>query len=112
MGPRVGVWGAAAWRPRALPPQARYPAGTALTARSVSVEGSRIRYVEAGTGPAVVLIHGFGASLYTWRHTLPLVAAAGFRAIALDHRGVGFSGKPPHRAANADFTRLVLTFLE
>lgn len=102
----------AACRAAAIPPQARYPAGTALTARSVSVEGSRIRYVEAGTGPAVVLIHGFGASLYTWRHALPRVAAAGFRAIALDNRGFGFSDKPAHGYANADYTRLVLTFLD
>ena len=51
----------AACRATPIPPQSRYPAGTDLTAKYVTVDGSRIRYVEAGTGPAVVFIHGFGA---------------------------------------------------
>ncbi|HLQ23771.1 MAG TPA: alpha/beta fold hydrolase, partial [Gemmatimonadales bacterium] len=102
----------AACRATAIPVESRYPAGTAFTARYVTVDGSRIRYVEGGAGPAVVFIHGFGASLYTWRRTLPAVAAAGFRAIAFDNRGFGFSDKPAHGYANADYTRLVLGFLD
>ena len=102
----------AACRATPIPPQSRYPAGTDLTAKYVTVDGSRIRYVEAGTGPAVVFIHGFGASLYTWRHTLPPVAAAGFRAIAFDNRAFGFSDKPAHGYTNADYTRLVLALLD
>src|SRR6266849_1054974 len=96
----------AACRAAPIPPESRYPAGTSLTAKYVTLDGSRIRYIEAGTGPAVLFIHGFGASLYAWRHTLPPVAAAGFRAIAYDNRGFGFSDKPQGAGAydNAAYT--------
>lgn len=55
--------------------------------------------VEQGTGPAVVLVHGFPESWYSWRHQLPALAEAGFRAIAIDVRGYGRSSKP--RVVNA-----------
>lgn len=51
---------------------------------------------ETGEGPAVVLCHGFPELAYSWRHQLPAVAAAGFRAIAPDQRGYGGSGAPPN----------------
>jgi len=35
-------------------------------------------------GPAVVLVHGFGGSTFNWRYTLPALAEAGYRAVALD----------------------------
>jgi pimeloyl-ACP methyl ester carboxylesterase len=101
-----------ACRAAPIPPDSRYPAGTALTAKYVMLDGSRIRYVEDGTGPVVLFIHGFGASLYAWRRTLPRVAAAGFRAIAYDNRGFGFSDKPPGGYDNAADTRLVLALLD
>lgn len=49
---------------------------------------------EQGTGPAVVFCHGFPELGYSWRHQLPAVAAAGFRAIAPDQRGYGGSTAP------------------
>ena len=49
---------------------------------------------EAGSGPAVVFCHGFPELAYSWRHQLPAVAAAGFRAIAPDQRGYGGSTAP------------------
>ena len=49
---------------------------------------------EAGSGPAVVLCHGFPELAYSWRHQLPALAEAGFRAIAPDQRGYGASDKP------------------
>jgi pimeloyl-ACP methyl ester carboxylesterase len=101
-----------ACRAAPIPPESRYPAGTGLIAKYVTVDGSRIRYVEVGTGPAVLFIHGFGASFYAWRHTLPPVAAAGFRAIAYDNRGFGFSDKPAHGYSNAAYTRLALALLD
>jgi len=45
-------------------------------------------------GPLVVLLHGFPESWVTWRHQLPALAAAGFRAVAPDLRGYGASDKP------------------
>ncbi len=50
---------------------------------------------ELGSGPAVVFCHGFPDLAYGWRHQLPAVAAAGFRAIAPDQRGYGGSSAPP-----------------
>jgi len=102
----------AACRATPIPVAARYPAGTGLAARYLTVDGSRIRYVESGSGPAVLFIHGIGASVYTWRYTLPAVAAAGYRAIAFDNRGFGLSDKPAHGYGNADYTRLVLGVMD
>jgi pimeloyl-ACP methyl ester carboxylesterase len=45
-------------------------------------------------GPLVVLLHGFPECWVTWRHQLPALAAAGFRAVAPDLRGYGASDKP------------------
>src|SRR5579884_2981884 len=56
----------------------------------------RLHYVEAGPldGPPVVLLHGFPDFWYSWRHQIPPLAAAGFRAIAPDMRGYNLSSKP------------------
>src|SRR5271170_5884576 len=62
--------------------------------RTVNARGIRIHLVEEGTGPVVLLIHGFPESWYSWRHQLPAIAAAGFRAVAIDVRGYGRSSAP------------------
>ncbi|MET7902526.1 alpha/beta hydrolase [Streptomyces sp. NPDC005355] len=62
--------------------------------RLVGVPGGRIHLVEQGTGPLVLLVHGFPESWYSWRRQLPAIAAAGFRAVALDVRGYGRSSAP------------------
>ncbi|MET8010176.1 alpha/beta hydrolase [Streptomyces sp. NPDC005271] len=62
--------------------------------RLVEVPGGRIHLVEQGTGPLVLLVHGFPESWYSWRRQLPAIAAAGFRAVALDVRGYGRSSAP------------------
>ncbi|MEV6763460.1 alpha/beta hydrolase [Streptomyces sp. NPDC051105] len=62
--------------------------------RVVSGGGRRIHLVEQGTGPLVLLVHGFPEGWYSWRHQLPVLAAAGYRAVAIDVRGYGRSGKP------------------
>ena len=59
-----------------------------------SVGRTRIHYVEAGEGPLVLLVHGFPESWYSWRHQLPALADAGYRAVAIDVRGYGRSSKP------------------
>jgi pimeloyl-ACP methyl ester carboxylesterase len=56
--------------------------------------GIRIHCVEEGAGPLVLLVHGFPESWYSWRHQLPAIAAAGFRAVAIDVRGYGRSSSP------------------
>jgi pimeloyl-ACP methyl ester carboxylesterase len=49
---------------------------------------------EQGTGPLVVLCHGFPESWYSWRHQLPVLADAGFHAVAPDMRGYGQTDRP------------------
>jgi pimeloyl-ACP methyl ester carboxylesterase len=77
------------------------PASTGPTAqepdvkhRLVEVPGGRIHLVEAGSGPLVLMVHGFPESWYSWRRQLPAIAAAGYRAVAIDVRGYGRSSKP------------------
>ncbi|MBV9793524.1 MAG: alpha/beta hydrolase [Actinobacteria bacterium] len=70
-----------------------------VTHRLVTVPGGRIHLVEQGTGPLVLLIHGFPESWYSWRYQLPALAAAGYRAVAIDVRGYGRSSKPADVAA-------------
>ena len=53
-----------------------------------------LRYAEMGSGPLVLMVHGFPESWYSWRHQLPAIAKAGFRAVAADVRGYGGSSAP------------------
>lgn len=62
--------------------------------RTVAANGIRIHLVEQGSGPLVLLIHGFPESWYSWRHQLPVLAEAGYRAVAIDVRGYGRSSAP------------------
>jgi pimeloyl-ACP methyl ester carboxylesterase len=65
------------------------------THREISANGIRLHVAEAGTGPLVILLHGFPEFWWSWRHQLPALAAAGMRAVAVDLRGYGDSDKPP-----------------
>ena len=62
--------------------------------RFVTTNGIRMHYAEAGSGPIVLLCHGFPESWYSWRHQLHALAAAGFHAVAPDLRGYGQSDRP------------------
>jgi pimeloyl-ACP methyl ester carboxylesterase len=62
---------------------------TSVKHRIVEANGIRMHVAEQGTGPLVVLCHGFPESWYSWRHQLPALAEAGFRAVAPDMRGYG-----------------------
>ena len=54
----------------------------------------RLAYRDQGTGKPVLLLHGFGASSYTWRHVEPALTASGHRVLTLDLKGFGLSDKP------------------
>ena len=60
----------------------------------IDANGISVHTVSAGSGPLVVFCHGFPESWYSWRHQLPAVAAAGFRAVAVDMRGYGGTSRP------------------
>jgi pimeloyl-ACP methyl ester carboxylesterase len=81
-----------------------YPAGSnvasaQVSTRVISLGGRlRVRVAESGpsSGPAIVLLHGWGASLFSWRHALESLSGIGLRVVAPDLRGFGLSEKP-HR---------------
>lgn len=54
--------------------------------------GESLHYVDEGSGPALVLVHGFAGSTFSWRGAIPLLARA-FRVVALDLPGFGRSSR-------------------
>jgi len=81
------------------------------THRVVRANGIALHVAEAGTGPLVLLLHGFPQFWWAWHQQLSDLAGAGFRAVAVDLRGYGASDKPPrgYDAPNlaADMAQLV-----
>jgi pimeloyl-ACP methyl ester carboxylesterase len=78
------------------------PSGSSLagaTHRLVRAGEVTLHLVEAGHGPLVLLLHGLPEFWWSWRHQLPALAAAGFRAVAVDLRGHGGSDRPRGVAA-------------
>lgn len=61
---------------------------------TIETNGIRMAVTEQGSGPAVVLCHGFPELAYSWRHQIPALAEAGFRVIAPDMRGYGQTDRP------------------
>jgi pimeloyl-ACP methyl ester carboxylesterase len=62
--------------------------------KTVNVGDVSLRCAIEGTGPLVVMVHGFPESWFSWRHQIGPIAAAGFTACAIDVRGYGGSDKP------------------
>jgi pimeloyl-ACP methyl ester carboxylesterase len=60
----------------------------------VTANGIRMHVAEQGRGPLVVLCHGFPECWYSWRHQIPALAEAGYRAAAPDQRGYGHTDRP------------------
>lgn len=62
----------------------------------------------------VILLHGIPAHSYTWRNLMPLIASAGYRVIAPDWLGSGFSSKPNKREfkyTTTEFTKVLGEFI-
>lgn len=61
----------------------------------IEVDGLSIYYLERGSpdDPAVILLHGFGGSTFTWRDNMDSLAEAGYRVIAFDRPPYGLSAK-------------------
>jgi pimeloyl-ACP methyl ester carboxylesterase len=76
-----------------LPPPAAEVAPSWGEQKTFDYQGIKINYYEAGQGPPVILLHGFGACAYTWRHLAPALAGTR-RVFALDLKGHGLSDKP------------------
>ena len=68
--------------------------GIELREGYADVGDQRLHYVEAGDGPLIVLLHGFPEFWFGWRLQIEPLAAAGFRVVAPDTRGINLSSKP------------------
>jgi pimeloyl-ACP methyl ester carboxylesterase len=82
---------------RPLEPALAQPTGgtASYQHRTLSVNGLRMHVVEQGTGPLVILCHGWPELWYSWRRQIPVLAAAGYRVVAPDLRGFGQTEAPP-----------------
>ena len=68
--------------------------GAPADATFVDVDGVHVHVRDVGAGPAVVLVHGFGASIELWRRVQDALAVD-HRVIALDLKGFGWTSRPP-----------------
>src|ERR1019366_9547263 len=85
---------------RVMPPERRDP--RLPITRDVAARGARIRFVEVGEGPPLVLVHDYLASRVAWDDVIPGLSAH-FRVIAPDLPGFGESEKPPPGRYRYDF---------
>ncbi len=85
-------------------------AGMPYESKFVEVEGSRIHYVEEGSGDPVLFIHGNPTSCYLWRNVMPHLASDA-RCLALDLIGMGRSDKPELDYRLVDHARYVDGFI-
>jgi pimeloyl-ACP methyl ester carboxylesterase len=83
--------------------------------RFMEVDDVRLHYQEAGDpeAPPMILIHGFAASNLVWSKVFLEFAEAGYRVIAPDLPGYGYSGKPPHLDYTiASQAEMIVSFLK
>ena len=78
--------------------------------RFAEVEGSRMHYVEEGSGDPILFIHGNPTSCYLWRNVMPHLASDA-RCLALDLIGMGRSDKPDLDYRLVDHVRYVDGFI-
>ena len=76
----------------------------------LEVEGSKLHYIETGSGDPILFLHGNPTSSYLWRNIIPYVTPLG-RCIALDLIGMGKSGKPDIEYRFFDHVRYVEEFI-
>lgn len=62
--------------------------------RTLTINGIQMHVAEQGTGPLIVLCHGWPESWFSWRHQLHSIATAGYRVVAPDMRGFGKTDAP------------------
>jgi len=82
-----------------------------LPLKSVMVDGQRISYLDQGQGPPVLLIHGFGGSMWQWEHQQSALATR-FRVITPDLPGSGLSDKPDIAYTPDEMLHFLTEFLD
>ena len=79
----------------------------------VDIDGNRIHYAEAGTGRAIVFIHGLGAQFHQFEHPLFASLQDDFHLVALDRPGSGYSTRAAGASAGlSEQARIVVRLIE
>ena len=94
----------------APPPERPWIADAGHAMGVLDMGGWRVRYVRAGSGPPVVLLHGFASSVYTWKDVLPALAAS-HEVVAFDFPGFGDSSILRPGSA-AEYPALVVSVMD
>jgi pimeloyl-ACP methyl ester carboxylesterase len=95
-----------------IPLEALLPEYGAAPSQFVEIEGMRIHYRDEGAGPPLVLLHGFGSSLYTWDGWVRQLAGTR-RLIRFDLPGFGLTGRAPDGDYRAErYVRVVAALLD
>lgn len=77
----------------------------------IEVYGSKMHYLEAGSGSPIVFLHGIPTSCYLWRNVIPHLSSLG-RCIAPDLIGCGWSDKPEIEYSVQDHIKYLEKFIE
>ncbi len=85
--------------------------GEPSDATFVTIDGVRVRYVDVGEGPTVVLLHGFASAIETWAGVMPALRR-NHRVIALDLKGFGWTDRPAGDYSPTAQARLVIALLD
>ncbi len=93
---------------RASIAQEEFPAPRGFTPGYRTIDGVNLHYVKGGSGPLVLLVHGFGQTWYEWREMMPELART-HTVIAVDLPGLGQSG-PTRSYAGQDVASLLHRF--
>ncbi|MGI5850288.1 MAG: alpha/beta fold hydrolase, partial [Christensenellales bacterium] len=71
-----------------------------------------IHYIDKGKGQPILFIHGIGQSLYTWRKSIDIFARNGYRVLAVDLAGFGYSGHPNIYYTPEEYALIIKAFLD
>jgi pimeloyl-ACP methyl ester carboxylesterase len=91
------------------PPAEEFPSPPGFTAAYQDVDGVSLHYLAGGSGPLVLLVHGFGQSWYEWHQLMPELART-HRVVAVDLPGLGQSGLPKAGYSGAAISKLLHQF--
>ena len=81
-----------------------------IPVKTVIVDGNRIAYTDNGDGPPVILVHGFGGSMWQWEYQQAL--SSSYRLITLDMLGAGLSDKPDIEYTPAQLVDFMRNFMD
>jgi pimeloyl-ACP methyl ester carboxylesterase len=89
-----------AWQvEKKLPPRGRF----------IDVDGSRIHYLDEGTGPTLLLVHGLAGQMHNFTHSLLGKLRQNFRVVILDRPGSGYSTRPAGASATISAQAQILS---